>query len=232
MSVVIVPIESCYPGQMPGDLGNFMSQSHWSAVCDCVNSSTANATCFACAAEWGCCCLTGFFCIFLCHPCIYKMIKDQQLQDKLHSLNYSLYGGKPVMSYSDSKIIINCGNINSVNTINTQPSMPVGSQPVGMNYAPQYAPQQPQPQYNPVVANAVYQPQQQAYPAYNQPVMVNATPVMAAPVIQQQSNMMNVTIPEGASGGSVMTVMAPNGTMISVTVPPNMKPGQEITVQY
>lgn len=56
--------------------------------------------------------------------------------------------------------------------------------------------------------------------------------VMAVPIPQPPSpQILQVTIPEGAMPGSVLTVTGPNGQQISATVPPNSRPGDILNVQ-
>lgn len=96
----------------------------------------------------------------------------------------------------------------------------VEAQPVNPTYAPQvqqpYQPQQPQYQQQQYQQQPQYQQQQYVQPQYQQP--------------QQQT--MSVTLPANAHAGQVLTIAAPNGAMVQVTVQANHRPGENIVVAY
>ena len=43
---------------------------------------------------------------------------------------------------------------------------------------------------------------------------------------------MNVVVPPGIQPGQKMSIQAPTGTIVTITVPPNMRPGAMLTVGY
>eukprot|EP00597_Dinobryon_sp_UTEXLB2267_P000001 CAMPEP_0170057668 /NCGR_PEP_ID=MMETSP0019_2-20121128/579_1 /TAXON_ID=98059 /ORGANISM="Dinobryon sp., Strain UTEXLB2267" /LENGTH=85 /DNA_ID=CAMNT_0010262415 /DNA_START=363 /DNA_END=620 /DNA_ORIENTATION=+ len=59
----------------------------------------------------------------------------------------------------------------------------------------------------------------------------NDQPVEASPVAVETRSMY-VVIPTNAGPGSVLTVVAPNGTKLSVVCPSNAAPGSQILVNY
>lgn len=66
------------------------------------------------------------------------------------------------------------------------------------------------------------------------PTTASMVPMSTQTVVQQQTNQqfMSVVIPSSVSPGDQMTVMAPDGTHVSVVVPLNAEPGQTISVAY
>lgn len=98
-------------GNLPDQLEYHLSAEKWNRIRNEIYSIVNNNTLFACAIEWGVCCLTGLFCVFCAHPCIDTALAEQRINDALVRLNRELFECQPVLSRQGPNISINTENI-------------------------------------------------------------------------------------------------------------------------
>jgi hypothetical protein len=157
-------------------------------------------------------------------------------------LNQALFGGVMVIGSVGTSISINTDLIQSAPGYNNQQyhqqfqqpviayaGAPAVAAPVQYAAAPvQYAAAQPVV-VTPVANNDM---NKNVAPA---PVGVAAAPmgvIQHNPVAQPTSNTMSVQLPANAHPGMVLTVAAPTGVMVQVTVQAHHRPGEVILVNY
>lgn len=79
-SVICLDPSSLNPTVVPPQISDFINISQWQQICDSISRISLEANMMSCGGEAVCCCLTGFFPIFCCHPCIYMMVQEGYLQ--------------------------------------------------------------------------------------------------------------------------------------------------------
>ena len=80
--------QSVGTSQMPPALQGIMDQATWNILAREMAEVEDNATMWTCLGEFGVCCVTGFFCIFCCHPCLHKIVAKQQAEEYVTTLTY------------------------------------------------------------------------------------------------------------------------------------------------
>lgn len=122
-------------------------------------------------------------------------------------LNSVYFKGNPVFRCVGKQAI----TINTDYATNSQPPVIYGVVPPA--YSPQYAP-------DAAYAEPRYAPQS----AYAPPEAM-AVKVQAPQAPQGPQGFLNVTVPFGTMAGAILQVQAPNGLLVSVTVPVGVLPG-------
>ena len=61
---------------------------------------------------------------------------------------------------------------------------------------------------------------------------INPSASYVPPLAVASNRIMTITIPEGTSPGSILTVLTPQGSQMQVPVPNDVKPGAVLTVSY
>ena len=57
-----------------------VSQEQWDVFANKLIEIDSSSTFKSCTGEWICCCLTGFFLIFCCHPVFYQALANDKFQ--------------------------------------------------------------------------------------------------------------------------------------------------------
>jgi hypothetical protein len=219
---------------MPMELRNVdFNPSAWQSLCQEMNKAEKEACCYACAVEWCCCLVTGFPFIFCCHPCIQKGFQLDKEKSHVSMINNIYFNGNRVIeTESGEYLIINLGYITGhlqvvqPNEVYNNPSYEGGGGGYGGGGSAL------------PVATTAYAVKEQ--PDVAQVTIVDTPSSQSQQQSQQssqqgqspQQQVMKVIVPQGCTVGTVLTVVAPNGTHVSVTVQEGMEAGSEVMVQY
>lgn len=201
---------------VPNECRDFINPVVWNEICHAYASSSSSGHAWACLCETCFCFLIGFPCIFCCHPVISSSLIENSLKERLTTINASFYSGSPVLTVS-----IGIGI--QVNTDFIPGQGPIAPVQIHISQLHEVKTQQ-----NDVpIAHAEYYS--------NSPSSYSGSGVVQPVTIVQGSTAVRevlVTIPHGASPGTVLTASTPENILVNVTVPPDGFPGKVLRVQY
>jgi hypothetical protein len=64
----------------PAPLHGHINSSQWGNILEKFRKAKNETLLMSCGGEALCCCLTGFICIFCCHPIIHQFVLDKNLE--------------------------------------------------------------------------------------------------------------------------------------------------------
>eukprot|EP01040_Poterioochromonas_malhamensis_P015453 gene15453-17294_t len=202
-------------GSTPIELVHYITPLQWNIITQEVQNAFTEANFWSCCCEITICVIFLFPFIFCCHPCNTALIMKPRLDSKLKQINATMFGGRPVLRELNGNVLFNTEMI-AVDTIY-----------VDRTNTGEYSKSGEIAQVAIISLNNVQQPSNDGYVAIASPL--NHTGTNAIP---EKKQTMVVTVPPNAGPGSVLTVSAPNGSVLSVVVPQNSGPGRDIVVQY
>ncbi len=142
----------------------------------------------------GVCFCLAFPFIFCCHGCISGALQEQKRTEKLNRMNQIFFGGRPVLSTTEQHgLLINTDYISVANSFNT----------VSLAYVDDNV------LVNPLMGHMEYRTAQ-----------ASAIPIaVGVPDAHNTASFrsMTVTIPQGASPGTVLTVSTPDSIIVNVS---------------
>lgn len=193
MVFLVIRTESMGEGQpIPTDLRDFVSPHLWNQICIASNNASSEGHLYACLGEWCICALTGFFCIFCCHPVLAASLNENKFRNELRNLNSQHFSGNPVLSVSTG-----IGLQINTDLIPTYVHVPISN-----------SPQQ--------FASAV------AIPVNHYSIPSDSAPghvyMQHTSNISNETSMrvMVVTVPQGVYPGAILNVVAPDNTPVQV----------------
>lgn len=210
------------PG-VPPQLAQFITSSQWDGMRGRFKQIESDATCKACAIEWGVCICFGLCCIFCGHECIKDSMMKDDLNRYVRDMNQQYFKGNSIFYLNgDLHVCIADDQLAQVAAQGTaQPVVMVAGQP---QYVVQQQPGQPQ-----------YVVQQ---PVAISPMIAAAAPVEQEPppipqvAVAGGGNSAQLTVDDTIKPGSTVTVTAPSGAPVTLTIPQDAVPGSVITYSY
>lgn len=110
-------------GEMPSPLHGNINPAQWDYIRSKFRKAGSDAMLMSCGGECGACLCLGIFCVFFCHPCIYKMVKTQTVEAACREINRTMFGNRLVFHSVDDRVFLNPELVrNPSNSPNQYPS--------------------------------------------------------------------------------------------------------------
>ena len=100
--------------KIPDQLTRYLDNEKWQCICSAMESSKHEGMTFTIMYEVGCCCCTGVFCVFLCHPYFQSVVTKHRIDLHLMRLNEQMFSRQLVLSRQDNFITINTDLLNPI----------------------------------------------------------------------------------------------------------------------
>jgi hypothetical protein len=127
------PSNALVGSQMPIQLQSTINPAQWDAICHKFRKANEDAMLMSCGGEIGACLCLGFFCVFLCHPCIFHLVKRQTLEEACRYVNRTYFSGRNAFHNIEDNIYFNPETVQSNYSSQPQIATAVLVQPFAQN---------------------------------------------------------------------------------------------------